>query len=237
LNGQCESREKAKKAIAEKRVVIGETVMIKPSFEVDETVLVHILPSEHNEYVGRGGNKLEAALASFGIDVAGLCAIDIGASTGGFTDCLLKNGARKVYAIDAGHSQLHPDLKKDNRVISLEQTNAKILNSTMFGTDVIDIAVMDVSFISQTLLFDAVGTVLKSGGILVTLIKPQFEVGRANVGKNGIVKNERIRLLAVENVKKAAQEHGFQTVDVMDSPLLGGSGNKEYLAYFLLKNE
>ena len=178
--------------------------------------------------------KLEAALDAFKINVNRLKAVDVGASTGGFTDCLLKRGAATVYAIDAGVGQLHPDLLADSRVHSIEKFNARELNAQV--TDgLCDIAVADVSFISQTYIISGIASVLRAGGVFVSLIKPQFEAGRQALGKNGVVTSGAYRYLAAKRVINSAHENGFDCIGLIRSPIEGGDGNKEYLALFIKK--
>ena len=231
-NKYFESRERAKKAVEDSRISVNGKTILKPSYDVsgDENIL--IIPSEKSEYVGRGGIKLEYALDYFKISVNGMRAIDIGASTGGFTDCLLKRGAVKVYAVDVGHGQLHKSLVADTRVVNLEGVNARELNADIVENKKVDIAVADLSFISQKLVIPSIENVLEAGGCLVTLIKPQFEVGRENIGKNGIVKSEKTRIRAVNDVIEFAQSIGYEFCGYVKSPIEGGSGNVEYLAYF-----
>lgn len=234
-NGYFESREKAKKAISDARILLSGKTVTKPSLEVSDNCEITVIPSEKIEYVGRGGIKLEYALDSFGINPFGLRAIDIGASTGGFTDCLLQRGAEKVYAVDIGHGQLHKSLAEDPRVVNLEGLNAREMTSDIVDGDMCDIAVSDLSFISQKLVIPAVKNVLKNGGYYVLLIKPQFEAGRENIGKNGIVKNEKARLRSVQEVISFAKSLGFELVGSCTSPIEGGSGNIEYLAGFIYR--
>ena len=156
--------------------------------------------------------------------------MDIGASTGGFTDCLLQNGTSKVYAVDVGHDQLAEKLKNDSRVVNLENTNIKDLSPSDF--DSIDIVVVDVSFISQTKLYSAVSSMISEGGIFISLIKPQFEVGPSGIGKGGIVTDEKTRLKAVNLVCEAARSYNFVCHGTITSPIKGGDGNTEYLGYF-----
>ena len=194
--------------------------------------------------------KREAALASFPIDPRGCTVADIGASTGGFTDCLLQNGAAAVYAVDAGHGQLHPRLREDPRVCSAEGVNARALTpadlrsihnqwqvarpdgtATSFEGQV-DGIVMDVSFISQTLLHPALASILREGGWMIALVKPQFELSRSALNKQGIVKQEKDRKAALDRVIASAAACGFEAVSVIPSPIEGGDGNREFLAYF-----
>ena len=218
--------------IAEQRVYLNGSPIKKPSFDLLESQFSLLEIREGGcRYVSRGGLKLEAALQSFSIDPKGVCALDIGASTGGFTDCLLQRGASKVYAIDSGKAQFDPKLSKDPRIVLRESCNARYLSPNDFE-DQIDFAVMDVSFISQVLLYPALSSVLPNGAEMVTLIKPQFEVGRSGIGRGGIVKSETLRKAAVQRVCEAAETYGFKTVNTMQSPIQGGDGNIEFLAYF-----
>lgn len=237
LHERCgfESREKAKKAILEGRVSVDGKTVTKPSETVDENAQIEVLPSEETEYVSRGGIKLAAALDAFSIDVSGLRAVDIGASTGGFTDCLLKRGASLVYAVDVGHGQLHTSLADDARVVNREEVNARYLTADCVGGEKVDIAVSDLSFISQKLILPAVLNVLKDNGLYVCLIKPQFEVGRSKLGKNGIVRDAKARENAVKDVIAFAETLGFLCRGSMTSPITGGSGNIEFLAVFQLQ--
>jgi 23S rRNA (cytidine1920-2'-O)/16S rRNA (cytidine1409-2'-O)-methyltransferase len=181
-------------------------------------------------YVSRGGLKLEAALSHWGLSPEGKLCADIGASTGGFTDCLLQHGAARVYAVDSGSSQLHPTLRQREDVVSLENTNARFLNEEDFGK--VDFVVMDVSFISQKLLYPAVSKILSLGGSFVSLVKPQFEVGRENIGSGGVVRSEKARLACLESIGPAAEKYGLKLLDTIPSPITGGDGNVEYLALF-----
>lgn len=231
-NGYFESREKAKKAIEEMRVCVNGITVKKASFDVTENDEILVAPSDKTEYVGRGGLKLEYALDNFRIDVKGKRAIDIGASTGGFTDCLLKRGAMKVYAVDIGHGQLHQSLIDDERVINLEGVNAREMTVSLVEDVPCEIAVSDLSFISQKLVIPVARNVLAVGGIYVILIKPQFEAGREHLNRNGIVKNEKIRLKTVSDIIGFTKECGYEFVGSCTSPIEGGSGNTEYLAVF-----
>ena len=230
-NGLCESRTRAQNIIKSGLVTVNGKIVLKSSAEVVDSDEI-IVKGDYIPYVSRGGLKLEAALDEFKISVEGLIAVDIGASTGGFTDCLLQRGAVKVYAVDCGCGQLHEKLKNDVRVVSLENLNAKTLDPSLLGGSEADIVVMDVSFISQTKLYPAVCSVLRRGGIFVPLIKPQFEVGRSGIGKNGLVTDDAVRRRAVETVTQAAEEFGFRRVGLMTSAIKGGDGNVEYIAAF-----
>ena len=229
--GRAKSREAAKRLIEAGRVSIDGAAVAKASENVDETVEHEVKIAETDEFVSRGGLKLEAALDAFKIDVTGMRAADIGASTGGFTDCLLRRGAVEVYAADSGHGQLDERLCRDERVVNIEGFNArKLCEGDLGGIDTeLDIVVMDVSFISQTYILPGIPNLLKSGGLLVSLIKPQFEAGRAAVGKGGIVKHKQDRLASVKRVMDCAAASGFGYLGLITSPITGGDGNVEYL--------
>lgn len=230
-NGYVKSRTSAAKFIDNGHVLIDGKPVKKASQDIsDGEHNVTLLESE--KYVSRGGLKLEGALHAFSIDVSGKRAADIGASTGGFTDCLLQAGAAHVYAIDSGRDQLDPDLVLDERVSCMEGVNARYLTPDDLG-GAVDLVVMDVSFISQTLILPAVASILCDGGIYIGLIKPQFEAGRGAVGKGGIVKNPKDRRAAVERVLQSARELGLCLHGLITSPIQGGDGNVEYLAYFI----
>ncbi len=234
-NGYSKSRTKAKELIEAGKVSVDGKACIKPSFEIDEkTAKVAVRKSESDGYVGRGGIKLAYALEKFGIDVNGKTCVDIGASTGGFTEVLLKNGAKKVYAVDSGTGQLAEKLKDDERVVSMENFNARNLELTDIGGKAAEIAVMDVSFISQKLIYPALKRICAKNADIITLIKPQFEAGRENIGKNGIVKDEKVILSVIGDIKKHVLDMGFEVKGLEKSPIKGGSGNTEYLIY--LKN-
>lgn len=232
--GLAVSRAKAQEFIKNGSVLVGGKAICKPSYEIAEGDAAEVLENPLQRYVGRGGLKLEAALSAFRIPVEGQVALDVGASSGGFTDCLLQNGARRVYAVDSGSGQLHPSLLADERVENRENTNARYLSAADFSPRP-TLAVMDVSFISQTLIHAALAEVLPAGGILVTLIKPQFELDRAALDKKGVVKNEKLRQRAVERVKASALTHGFAPLGCMESVITGGDGNVEYIAAFVRK--
>lgn len=182
---------------------------------------------ERLPFVGRGGVKLSGALDAFGIDVAGLVAADVGASTGGFTDCLLQRGAARVFAIDVGKGLLDAALRNDARVVVLEGINIRHLDASRLGEKA-DIAVIDVSFISLTLVLPKVRELLKGGGTALALVKPQFEVGRGEVGKGGIVRDEGKQKKAVEKIREFAQGQGFLAAGQSESPITGAKGNREF---------
>ncbi len=228
--GLASSRERAKRLILSGGVTLDGKIADKPSLEVEGDPEITV---REENFVGRGGEKLAAALSLFGVSPKGCRALDIGASTGGFTDCLLRKGARRVVALDAGFGQLHPRLLADPRVISIERCNARHLNRADVGR--FDLVVMDVSFISQTYILPQLGELLYPHGRAITLIKPQFEAGRAALNKNGLVKSPRDRIAAIRRVLGAAAEHGLTCQGVMPSPIKGGDGNEEFLAIFSLE--
>ena len=216
-------------------VLVDEQRVEKPSHQFDPNSTIRIKGNNDpsTRYVGRGGLKLEAALREFQIDVKGLNCLDVGASTGGFTDCLLQNGARKVMAIDVGHNQIDWRLRNDSRVEVREGVNARYLQAEDFAQQ-FDLAVMDVSFISATKVLPAIVPLVVPGGAIITLIKPQFEVGRGEVGSGGIVRDAGARLRVIDEVNNAARELGLKVVNVTESPIAGAEGNVEYLALYKL---
>ncbi len=232
-NNLASSREIAKKLISGGYVKVNGKSVNKPSALVDSDCEVSVIGNDLTRYVSRGALKLEGALDTFEIDVKGCVAADFGASTGGFTDLLLQRGAEHVYAIENGSGQLHPKLLADVRVTSMENINARYIDKGFIP--LCDIAVMDVSFISQTKLFKSVTNVLKNGAAFVSLIKPQFEAGKKYIGKNGIVKDPAVHKSVIDNVVNEAKLFGLELISVISSPVLGGDGNKEFLAYFRYK--
>lgn len=231
VSGYVKSRQKAKTLIESKNVTVNNKTIFKPSFEVDENIEHDIKIYDDCKYVSRGGIKLEKILDISKLDVTDSVCLDIGASTGGFTDCLLQHGAKKVFALDSGTNQLDQSLKDNNRVISIENFNAKSINISVIN-EMIDVITIDVSFISQTLIMKNAFSVLKDDGKYVSLIKPQFEVGKEKVGKGGIVKKEKDRLFAVNKVIDFAEDLGYRCSTFIKSPISGGDGNIEYLAIF-----
>lgn len=229
--GFVSSRTEAKKFIEEGSVKVFGKVVSKSSYNVDVEDAVIELDKSSKKYVSRGGLKLEAALETFNLNPKGSYAIDIGASSGGFTDCLLKNGAAHVIAIDSGTAQLVSELRCDDRVTSVENYNARYMKREDLDY-VPNLAVMDVSFISATYIMLPIFNCLSENSDFICLIKPQFEVGRQNIGKGGIVKNEKVRENAVLSVIEYAKGIGFEFVGKIVSPIVGGDGNVEYLAHF-----
>lgn len=230
--GHVSGRDAAKRLIAEGKVSLDGRAVVRPCEPVDETVSHTVVLSDAGQgYASRGGLKLEAALDVSGLSPAGLVALDIGASGGGFTDCLLRRGAVSVYALDNGHGQLADFLRRDPRVTVMEGYNARRLDRTDFPVPP-RFVTMDVSFISQTLILPALAGILDPGANLVSLVKPQFEVGRAGVGRGGIVKDPALRRAARERVISSAVSHGFSFLGSCVSPITGGDGNEEYLTWF-----
>ena len=229
--GLCDSREQARRLILAGEVRVNGHPVDKASRGVKPEDAIELL--EKPKFVSRGGLKLEGALLAFDIDVTDLTCADIGASTGGFTDCLLQRGARRVYCFDVGTNQLVWKIRNDPRVVAREQFNARSLTPADVGEPV-DLAVMDLSFISLTKVLPAVFSVLRPGGQVLCLIKPQFESARDDVGKGGIVRDPAIRQAAVEKIHQFVLTHGNVWRGVIDSPITGTDGNHEYLAWIAL---
>lgn len=214
-------------------VLVDEQRVEKPSHQFDTNSSIRIKGGDDptTRYVGRGGLKLEAALREFQIDVSGFTCLDVGASTGGFTDCLLQNGAKKVFAVDVGHNQIDWRLRNDPRVEVREGVNARYLTPKDFPQK-FNLVVIDVSFISVTKVLPAIVPLLAPTGAIIALIKPQFEVGRGEVGGGGIVRDAAKRLRVVEEVNGAARTLGLEPVKVIESPITGAEGNVEFLALY-----
>lgn len=201
----------------------------KPGHKIaDDTELV--VSGAVHPFVSRGGMKLQAALDQFAIDVTGLVAIDVGASTGGFTDCLLQRGAAKIFAVDVGHDQLAPSLRADPRVVVMEQTNARTLTADQI-TQLADLVVCDASFISLKLVLPAALSLTKPSAQLIALIKPQFEVGRERIGKNGVVSDPKMHKWARDEIAHWLTGEGWTVRGIADSPITGPAGNREFLIY------
>lgn len=226
--GLCESREQAKRLILAGEVRSGDTVIAKPSHKLPLDAPLEV--RERPKFVGRGGFKLEAALDAFGIDPAGWVCLDVGASTGGFTDCLLQRGAARVHAVDVGTNQLVWKLRNDPRVIAKEQFNARHMTPADIG-ETVRLAVMDLSFISLTKVLPAVLSVLDAGGAVVCLIKPQFELRREDIGKGGIVRDPELHQRAVDGIREFVLSEGREWRGVIPSPITGTDGNQEFLAW------
>ncbi len=229
LRGLAESRTTAQRLIMEGKVRVKDCTSPKSGNKYDTDIEVEVIGNDR--FVSRGGEKLEGAFEAFGFSVEGLSCLDVGASTGGFTDCLLQHGARRVVSVDVGHDQFHPRLRADPRVTTIEKFNARSMTSSDLPF-VPDFAVCDVSFISLRLILPPMMNVLASGGGIVTLIKPQFEAGREQVGKGGVVRDEAVRKQVVESIQRFGTEIGLHWVGVSTSPITGPKGNVEYTAYW-----
>ncbi|MBQ7398955.1 MAG: TlyA family RNA methyltransferase [Clostridia bacterium] len=235
-NGFCDSRSKAQTVIQSGRVSVNDSVITKASFDVKNNDIVSVAESNQTEFVGRGGNKLEHTFSVFDYSAQNKICLDIGASTGGFTQCLLMHGAKCVYAVDSGRDQLAKTLLTDERVVSIEGFNARSLTSETLDGNLMDLVVMDVSFISQRLLYPAILRVAKKGADVITLIKPQFEVGKQYIGKKGIVKDVKIKKRIIQEIIESATEIGFEYVAHTESPITGGDGNQEFLLHLKVKS-
>ncbi len=242
--GLVKSRELAKALIMEGKVIVDGRIQTKAGTLIHETSDISLKEADL-PYVSRGGLKLEAAIDFFKIDIKNKVIMDVGSSTGGFTDCLLQRGAKKVYCIDVGYGQLAWSLRKDPRVVLLERTNIRYLQEMLdkqrakgkeqeiedLIKNNIDMATIDVSFISLTKVIPTVLKFIKEEGEILALVKPQFEVGKGEVGKGGIVREEEKRLQAVKSVQKDLEKHGLQTIGIFQSPVQGQKGNIEYFLY------
>ena len=229
--GFFDSRERAKRAIMAGLVHDDHDRLDKPGTKIPVDTQLYVKGSIM-PYVSRGGLKLEKAIRVFHIDMKDKIMVDIGSSTGGFTDCALQHGVQLVYAVDVGTNQLVWKLRNDKRVIVKEKTNFRYANKDLFEYGLPNIATIDVSFISLKHIFNALKTILSEGDEIVALIKPQFEAGKEDVGKKGIVKDQNVHIRVIENVIKYGNEVGFYLKDLSFSPITGGEGNIEFLAYF-----
>lgn len=225
------SRRQIQSWIMQGKVTVDDKVITKAGTQVNDDVQL-VFDIEEPKYVSRAGLKLEKAIDEFNINVTDLVALDAGLSTGGFTDCLLQRGVKKVYGVDVGYGQVHERLRNNPRVVLLERTNLRELTSV---GELVDIITLDLSFISVLKVMNAVINLLKPDGQLIVLIKPQFEAGKHEVGSGGIVRDEKVRQAVVENVVQGIREYGFELVGMTESPILGAKGNKEFLAYFKRK--
>lgn len=223
--GLAPSRERAQRLVLAGAVLVDERPATKPAAVVAPDAALR-LRTPASAYVSRGGEKLAGALDAFGLDVTGRMALDVGASTGGFTDCLLRRGARRVLAVDVGYGQLAWTLRQDARVVVLERVNARHLEPAMLP-EAPDLAAIDVSFISLALVLPAVARVLRPGGDVIALVKPQFEAGRGQVGKGGVVRDPAVREATVTSVRTAAEALGFLVRAQAESVLAGPKGNRE----------
>lgn len=224
--GLFASREQAKAAIIAGRVRVGVHPIAKPGQPIDDDVVFGVEPAQ--EYVSRGGHKLAGALDAFGMDVEGANAIDVGASTGGFTDCLLQRGARSVTAVDVGYGQLAWKLRQDTRVTVVERTNIRRVDGDLPGAP-FDLAVIDVSFVGLAKVLPAVSAVLRDSAEMVVLVKPQFEAGKARVGKRGVVRDPHVHADVLRGVMSAADAEGWAAIGLTWSPITGPEGNIEFL--------
>lgn len=227
--GLTPARERARALILAGQVLVNGAPETKAGALIPAEAVI-TLRAPDQPYVSRGGLKLAAALDHFKLEVSGLVALDVGASTGGFTDCLLQHGAARVYAVDVGYGQLAWRLRQDQRVIVLERTNIRHLPREAIPEEV-DLAVVDVSFISLKLVLPRVLLFLRGGGAILALVKPQFEVGRGQVGKGGVVRDPHLQLQALTTIQDFAQSLGLMAVGSLPSPILGPKGNQEYLLY------
>lgn len=231
--GLVKSRERARALIMEGKVLVDGVPVTKSGAQVRPDASI-VLKGDEIPYVGRGGLKLAGALDHFSLDPSGMTVMDIGCSTGGFTDCLLKKNAGKVYAIDVGYGQFDWSLRNDPRVVLLEKTNIRHLENDRIA-DPVDLAVIDVSFISLLKVLPKVIEFLGKEGAVLALVKPQFEVGRELVEKGGIIRDENKRLAAVEKVRQGAEDIGLRSVGSCESPVRGQKGNQEYFLYLRRK--
>jgi len=225
--GLFASREQARRAIMAGEVMVGTRIAAKPSELLEEQAAIMMKPTR--KYVSRGALKLEAALDHFNIDVNARTALDIGASTGGFTDCVLQRGAKKVYAVDVGHGQLDWKLRNDLRVIALEKINARSLSSEQIPEPV-DLCVVDVSFISLTLILPNAFNLITPPGVVLALIKPQFELQRSEVGKGGIVRDPNLHRKAQDKIVAFVTRLGYVVTGIVPSAITGADGNQEFFA-------
>jgi len=228
--GFAQSRDAAARMILAGEVRIGGTVMDKPSRMISDDSTIEVR-HEKGKFVGRGGEKLFAALDASPVDPRGAICLDIGCSTGGFTDCLLQQGAARVYAVDVGYGQLAWTLRRDPRVVLRERTNARYLDRTIVP-ELVDLAVVDVSFISLMKILPPIIPLLRPGGAVIALVKPQFEVGKGQVGRGGIVRDETQRRQVLQRVINFAAGLGLQSAGAVESPIAGKKGNQEFLAIF-----
>ena len=226
--GLLETRSRARAFIMAGDVLVNGQKVVRAGQPVGATDSVNLVQARR--FVSRGGEKLEGALSTFGIDPAGLTAADLGASTGGFTDCLLQRGVGRVYAVDVGYGQLDERVRRDERVVVMERTNARLLAGL---PEPIDLVVIDVSFISLALIFPVVAKLLRDGGTVIPLIKPQFEAGRGSVGKNGVVRDPDVHRRVLREAIESANASGLVVRDLVASSLVGPAGNVEFLAHLV----
>ena len=224
-----ETREKAKREIMAGNVIVNEQVVIKAGTMFKDNDELNIRVKDKLKYVSRGGLKLEKAIKAWDLDFSDKLVLDIGASTGGFTDFALQNGARRVYSVDVGKNQLDWKLRNDEKVVSLEEMHIKDLKEEDIENKKVDFIVIDVSFISLTKVIPYFKKFLVQSGKIVMLVKPQFEVGREKIGRNGVVENEEYHNEAIKKIISFSKEEGYELIGVEDSPIKGAKGNKEFL--------
>ncbi|ASK63244.1 TlyA family rRNA (cytidine-2'-O)-methyltransferase [Virgibacillus phasianinus] len=233
--GLVETRERAKRTIMAGLVFSEQIRLDKPGVKVDEEIPIHV-KEKLIPYVGRGGLKLEKAIKEFSLNMNGRIMMDVGSSTGGFTDCALQNGAELCYAIDVGYNQLDWKLRNDERVVVMERTNFRYVTKDMLNSGFPDIATIDVSFISLKLILPVLKQLLTENADVIALIKPQFEAGREQVGKKGIVRDKVVHFQVLDTIIRFAKNEGYQLYSLTFSPITGGDGNIEFLAHFGWKN-
>jgi len=226
-NGLAKTRSQAQLLIKDGKVLVSAKIAIKPNQSVSESAKIKITSDE--KYVGRGAYKIKAAIEAFKISTKNKVVADIGASTGGFTDYMLQNGAAKVYCVDVGHGQLAEELKEDKRVINMEGINIRKLNSL---PEKVDLAIVDLSYISLRLTLENIFNLVKPKGVIVCLIKPQFEAGKGVISKDGVIKNTELREKILEDFLLWCTENKYIPKAVVKSPVIGGNGNIEFLTYF-----
>ncbi|RPF55673.1 TlyA family RNA methyltransferase [Aquisalibacillus elongatus] len=228
--GHFDTREKAKRSIMAGLIYHKHERLDKPGLKIDPTVELHV-KGKAIPYVGRGGLKLEKALNTFEVNISGKTVIDIGSSTGGFTDCALQNGAKAVYAIDVGYNQLDWSLRNDSRVHVMERTNFRYVTPDDLKHGAPNFAMTDVSFISLKLIFPVLKQLLMPGSDAIALIKPQFEAGREQVGKKGIVRDPKVHMQVINDIVQMLHEEGYSVINLDHSPITGGDGNIEFLVH------
>ena len=224
-----ETREKAKREIMAGNIIVNEQVVIKAGTMFKDNDELNIRVKDKLKYVSRGGLKLEKAIKAWDLDFSDKLVLDIGASTGGFTDCALQNGARRVYSVDVGKNQLDWKLRNNEKVVSLEEMHIKDLKEEDIENKKVDFIVIDVSFISLTKVIPYFKKFLAQSGKIVMLVKPQFEVGREKIGRNGVVENEEYHNEAIKKIISFSKDEGYELIGVEDSPIKGAKGNKEFL--------
>lgn len=226
------SRTQISSFIIQGKVAVDNQIVTKPGIKINEDAKIEY-KFEQPKYVSRAGFKLEKAIEHFNIDVNNLIVLDAGLSTGGFTDCLLQHGAKKVYGVDVGYGQVHDKIRKDSRVVVMERTNLRELVEL---PEKVDLVTLDLSFISVLKVMPNILNVLKENGQLIILIKPQFEAKKEQVGRGGIIKDPKIHKEVIDKVTLGVKRFGFEIIDIIESPIVGTSGNKEFLGYFKKKN-